>query len=474
MDEQRVGAETEAGPGSTPELVGAGAAPAGAGRTRAAAVNRLQRAAGNRAVTAFLARDGEPKAPPAPQPATDATPGAPGAPAAPAIMPATSPPRRNYVFLMGDVKNDAFYTAASAFFKQHHPSAQFVSDKRTLADIITTVNAGGVPVLNLFIVSHANEAGNLGFSMDAADLAKDKAGGDHKPRTEFKEVKEANAAKALPAADVKIIDDFTKVEIKGCNIGRSQLMLDELDTAFGGHAEVIAPTHKQEYSIKGKKGVVTTEEALYQYSLEEPGNAPDPSPADLEARFRAKYPAVPNDRWAGYMKKAKKKTTKRADYTHTQTNPPADDAKAVIGRLGASSKFPAKAGWALTYTGRTDTVLNGQPAWSFEVDAERVLPDTSTETRKLSIVVPVPPDPDAMKAAEQAKSGRPGAYTWTVEDEIQGTTLIRRVFSERTEWTIDEKVIDAGGTAAPPETDTTFYGRSTVQPPAPPAPAATP
>jgi len=48
------------------------------------------------------------------------------------------------------------------------------------------------------------------------------------------------------------------------------------------------------------------------------------------------------------------------------------------------------------------------------------------------------------------------------------------VFSERTEWTIDEKVVDASGTAAPAETDTTFYGRSTVQPPAPAAPATTP
>ncbi len=87
----------------------------------------------------------------------------------------------------------------------------------------------------------------------------------------------------------------------------------------------------------------------------------------------------------------------------------------------------------------------------------------------------VPPDPDVLKAAELAKSGRPGAYNWTVETEISGTTMIRRVFSERTEWTIDEKVIDAGGAAAQPaETDKTIYGRSTVQPPAPPAPAATP
>jgi len=468
MEPQQVGVESAEPEGAGVAAVSGARLRPGPGRT--AAFNRLQRAAGNAAVAAFLAREPDPKAPPAAQPAPD--PAAPGAAQSPPVMPATSPPRKNYVFLMGDIKNDAFYTAANVYFKQHHPDAQFYADKRTLAEVIQTVNAGGVPVLQLFIVSHANEAGNLGFSLDAADLARDKKSGDQKPRTEFKEIKAANDAHSLPAADVKIIDDFTKVEIKGCNIGRSQLMLEEVDKAFGGHAQVIAPTHKQEYSFKGNKKGVTSEEALFQYSVEEPGAPPDPSPAELQARFVAKYPAVPAGRWKSYMQKVKKDHSKKVAYTHTQPNPPADDAAVVIKLLHASTKWPKEAGWALTYKGRTVINTPKGPAYSYEVVAERVT-STGSTIESISMTAPVPPEPDVLKAQEEAKSGRPGAYTWVVEDSFADGNLIRKVFSERTEWTIDEKVVDAGGTAQPPETDPTFYGRSTFAPP-PAAPATTP
>ena len=87
------------------------------------------------------------------------------------------------------------------------------------------------------------------------------------------------------------------------------------------------------------------------------------------------------------------------------------------------------------------------------------------------MTAPVPPEPDVLKAQEEAKSGRPGAYTWVVEDSFAHGNLIRKVFSERTEWTIDEKIVDAGGTAQPAESDSTFYGRSTFAPvPAAPTP----
>jgi hypothetical protein len=431
------------------------------------ALLELQQTSGNALVSALLARE--------PQPATATAPPAGGQqpPAAPAPPPpATVPPRKNYVFLMGDVKNDNFYKAADEFFKQHEKGAELVTGKRTLAEIIQHVNAGGVPVLKLFIVSHANEEGNLGFSLDPADLQRDTAGGDHKARTEYHELSDANKAQSLPTADVKLIDDFTKVEIKGCNIGRSQLMLDALDTAFGGHAEVIAPTHKQEYSVHGGKGGVVSEEALFQYSVEEPG-APtkDPSAVELQARFAAKYPNVPADKWKGLMKKVKKDHVKKASFTWRGVNPPKDEEKDVVARLDAAKRFPKAAGWVLTYNGRT--VVGDH--FHYELHAERVKRDGSTEFNDLTIDALVPPEPSALEAQEKASSGRPDAYTWTVEDEISGTTLVRRVFKERTEWTIDEKIVDATGVAHPAETDPTFYGHSHVQPPpAPATPPATP
>src|SRR5690625_3246829 len=109
--------------------------------------------------------------------------------APPALAPVAPPvPRISYVFLMGDVKRDSFYLAAREYFSHMVKGAVIVTDKRTLAEVIDHVNAGGRPVDTLYVVSHANESGNLGFSMDAADLARDRARADRKPRTEFSEV----------------------------------------------------------------------------------------------------------------------------------------------------------------------------------------------------------------------------------------------------------------------------------------------
>jgi hypothetical protein len=101
---------------------GAGAGGRGAhrvpGLSSPAAVLGLQRAAGNAAVSAILAREPDP---PPPAPATGGQPAG-----TPQLAPATVPPRKNYVFLMGDVKNDNFYKAANEFFKQHEKGAEFV------------------------------------------------------------------------------------------------------------------------------------------------------------------------------------------------------------------------------------------------------------------------------------------------------------------------------------------------------------
>jgi hypothetical protein len=428
----------------------------------AGAVLHLQRMAGNAAVTQHLQRDNGAgtKADAAPNTPV-AAPQAPGPPP----VPATVPPRRNYVFLMGDTKRDSFYSAANMYFTQHEKSAEIVLDKRTLADIISHVNAGATPALKVIIVSHANEEGNLGFSLNAADLKKDTGTGDRKPRTEFKEVRDANAAGGLPAADAAKIDASTQIDIRGCNIGRSKKMLDALDQAFGGAAQVTAPTHKQQYSFHGVKGKgVVSEEALFQYSIEDPGH-PTVSADDRATRFKAKYPDVPETAWPELLKSATEKHVKRDAFVWSGPNPPADDAASVFARVGTDKLFPAKAGWVVTYKGRT--TVNDK--WRFEVQADRVTP-TKSETQTKIIVTAIPPDGEAMKAKEIADSGRPDAYLWTVEDTVTGGTLTRKVVAEHTEWVIDKKVIDKSGTAHPAVSNRTFYGQSTYAPPPPPPP----
>ena len=206
----------------------------------------------------------------------------------------------SYVFLMGDVSDD-FYRQAKEHFEQQLPGATMVRDKRTLAEVIAHVNTAGKPVETLYIVSHGFSSGDLMFSIDAADLAKDTDPVGGKTRTEFDELKAANAAGTLPPADTTLIDDQTKIEIKGCSVGRSELMLDELDVALGGKASVTAPTHAQQFE-SGAGGVV--EEAFGDLFLEEPGVAVK-SAAELAAAFRAKYPMVPEEKWPALLSKIK-------------------------------------------------------------------------------------------------------------------------------------------------------------------------
>jgi hypothetical protein len=240
-------------------------------------------------------------------------------------------------------------------------------------------------------------------------------------------------------------------------------MLDALDQAFGGAGQVTAPTHKQEYGYRGVKGKGTvSQESLFQYSIDDPGH-PTVSVDDREARFKAKYPDVPETAWPRLLKAATEKHVKREAFVWSGPNPPADDATAVFARVGTDKLFPATAGWVVSYKGRT--TVGDQ--WRFEVQADRVTA-TSSETRTKFIVTPIPPEGETLKAKEIADSGQPDAYLWTVEDKVTGGTLSRKVLAEHTEWIIDKRIIDKSGTAHPSTSNRTFYGQSTYAPPPPP------
>jgi hypothetical protein len=443
-------------PEREPDRRAAGIAALGATAQRVLA---LQRHAGNAAVSRWLtaapgrtiARD---------EPATAAPPAPGGSP--PAVV-----PRVSYVFLMGDFKNDSFYLAAKEYFVHEVPKAILVTDKRTLADVISHVNAQGKPVDTLYIVSHANESGNLGFSLDAADAAKDKSTGDRKPRTEFNEVKQANVQGTLPKADTKLIDDQTKVQIKGCNVGRSTLMMDQLDEAFGGKASVTAPTHTQEYRFYGSaKSGVTYEENLAEMFIEESGVVAKTN-AELAAAFKAKYTMVPEKKWPALLKTVKKEDKTRTLWTWNGINPPDDDAKAVLARIGANAKWPKEQGWTVTYQGR-ETVGD---KYRFNVEAERVKRDGSTVMETFNIMVQIPPDENALIDQEKAKHGRPDACKWRVKRTVTGTNLKLEVIAERTEWVIEGTIRDASGPFHPGQSDKDWYKTSTYAPPPPPPPA---
>lgn len=156
-----------------------------------------------------------------------------------------APPRPDYVFIMGAdpaKTNNRFYREAERFYRARIPSATIVNSVRNLSGLLDWVNANVAgPVGNLYIVTHANEDGTVAFGLDPADQDK---------RVTVKELRNALHPDAGPSALPKLsgqIDPGTRIYIKGCDLGRTQAMVELIDEAFGGAGVVTAPTHEQEY-----------------------------------------------------------------------------------------------------------------------------------------------------------------------------------------------------------------------------------
>lgn len=180
--------------------------------------------------------------------------------------------RPHLVFIMGQDSN-GFYDIAEHYWRLHDPLATFVTDQRTLADVINWINANATqPLGRISIVSHANENGTLSFGVDANDTDR---------HTSFSELKKAvhpagGGSRSLPTPGTQV-DQSTSVEIKGCDIGRSTDMLNLLSEAFNG-APVHAPTHEQGYGYSDREG----------------NAARDKATAFFRAGAEAKIPAVPD------------------------------------------------------------------------------------------------------------------------------------------------------------------------------------
>jgi hypothetical protein len=135
-----------------------------------------------------------------------------------------------------------FYRSALRYWRAHCPGATFVTDRRSLHDVLAWIqrNVRG-PIGRLIVVSHANEDGTLSFGLNRAD---------RNGRLDVRELDRAlhpqRGATSLPRLTNQI-DADTRIHIKGCDIGRTQEMVELVDEAFGGLGVVTAPTHEQEY-----------------------------------------------------------------------------------------------------------------------------------------------------------------------------------------------------------------------------------
>jgi len=204
---------------------------------------------------------------------------------------AATTPRRDFVFIMGADKkgtNNPFYDLAEKYFRAHIPGATFNTSTRNLADLLSWISTNvHDPIGNIYIVSHANEDGTLSFALDSADP-------DAKISVaELREAVHPSGGAASSLADVsKQIDAATKIHVKGCDIGRTQEMVELLDEAFGGFGTVTAPTHEQVYGTDPQ----LEKEARAKFKADVESNHPMPAPVDPSLKGADKRKAAADRR----------------------------------------------------------------------------------------------------------------------------------------------------------------------------------
>jgi len=204
-------------------------------------------------------------------------------PAAAASTAAPAAPRPDYVFIMGvdDASTNKFYTSALRFYRSHIPKATFVTTIRNLTDLLSYVTTNvTVPIGNIYIVTHANEDGTVGFGLNAAD--KDKRLGVVDLRDALHPVTGTASGMAKVTNQV---DKTTRIHIKGCDLGRTQEIVELFDEAFGGEGTVTAPTHEQVFG--NDPALEDAERARFRAGITAQHPAPPPVDSALKGKEKA-------------------------------------------------------------------------------------------------------------------------------------------------------------------------------------------
>ena len=204
-------------------------------------------------------------------------------PAASTSTAAAPAKRPDFVFIMGAdaaKSGNPFYKSAVRYYRAHLPGATFVLEIRNLADLLTYVSNVTGPIGNIYIVTHANEDGTVSFGLDAAD--KDN-------RLSVVELRDAlhprGGGGSGMAKVTKQIDSKTRIHIKGCDLGRTQEMVELLDEAFGGEGTVTAPTHEQVFG--NDPALEDAERARFRGGIAAQHPMPDPVDPSLKGKEKA-------------------------------------------------------------------------------------------------------------------------------------------------------------------------------------------
>ena len=133
-----------------------------------------------------------------------------------------------------------FYQNAERYYRAHLPDAVFNTSQRSFAGLLSFLaSSARTPIANLYIVSHGSEDGTLQFSLEPG--AKDHRLTVSQLRAALHPLTGKSRLTSVSAA----VDENTRIHIKGCNIGRTQEMVELLNEAFGGAGTVTADDQQE-------------------------------------------------------------------------------------------------------------------------------------------------------------------------------------------------------------------------------------
>lgn len=280
-------------------------------------------------------------------------------------------PRTDIVFIIGG--GDAFYTSATHYFR--FVGARIVTNLRSLLEVrdwlAANPPANGLPWGDVSIVVHANLEGGMQAPVSP--------GGERATPRTLRAAIENRTFLTLPDA---VVDNATRLIIRGCALGRNQEMLELLRSAFGGGEEspqVYAPVHLQGYAYqtrrRGRRQVTTSAEEFFRefWYVGFPAS-PAPNPRQLVQMFDTKYPQA-GVHWAGMLRTrgATERQTYRVTYARRQSN----EAPAAGRRGGAQldrlvrARFAQAHGWTDIRETSRQTGANGLITITFSYRAGR-------------------------------------------------------------------------------------------------------
>ena len=241
---------------------------------------------------------------------------------------------QDYAFLMGGAERggarNQFYRTAGDFYRGKVGRGHLFT-RGSLEEVLDWIrdrarpfkrHGDPVPPLGtIYVVSHANRAGFLSCRMTRRggagfygfQLAAAVTPGGYDPGN-------GRVERLEPLGQDEGVDSWTRIFIRGCDVGRDTDMLNALRTAFGGEALVHAPKEAQYYGPVEESGRGGVGEGLADtYWLEFPARD-RVTDRQLAERLAAKYPSISEETFRGWMQRGRRRgelTVSVSDYNET-------------------------------------------------------------------------------------------------------------------------------------------------------------